>query len=183
VYIPDLLAVASFYKDWAKWGGGLKNYLSYGEYPTRGYGQPESFKFPRGVVLNRDLSKVYPVNPRDSQEIKEYISSSWYSYQGGQKRRAASVGGRDQAQLHRAEAALRDAGGAGEVFVPEDAALEGTADGSGSAGAADGGLRVGPRGREGTGRPDTLGKLNVPVRRSSPRWAARRRAVWMPRWR
>ena len=39
VYIPDLLAVASFYKDWAKWGGGLKNYLSYGEYPTQGYEQ------------------------------------------------------------------------------------------------------------------------------------------------
>ncbi|HUB30109.1 MAG TPA: nickel-dependent hydrogenase large subunit, partial [Terracidiphilus sp.] len=28
VYVPDLLAVASFYKDWAKYGGGLKNYLS-----------------------------------------------------------------------------------------------------------------------------------------------------------
>ena len=27
VYIPDLLAVASFYKDWAKYGGGLHNYL------------------------------------------------------------------------------------------------------------------------------------------------------------
>ena len=39
VYIPDLLAVASFYKDWAKWGGGLKNYLSYGEYPTQGLRQ------------------------------------------------------------------------------------------------------------------------------------------------
>jgi hydrogenase large subunit len=85
VYIPDLLAVASFYKDWAKWGGGLKNYLSYGEYPTRGYSQPESFKIPRGVVLNRDLSKVYPVNPRDFEEIKEYIASSWYSYQGDQR--------------------------------------------------------------------------------------------------
>jgi hydrogenase large subunit len=83
VYIPDLLAVASFYKDWAKWGGGLKNYLSYGEFPTQGYGKPEAFKYARGVVLNRDLSRVYPVNPRDSQEIKEYISSSWYSYEGG----------------------------------------------------------------------------------------------------
>ena len=83
VYIPDLLAVASFYKDWAKWGGGLSNYLSYGEYPTQGYGKPESFKYPRGVVLNRDLSHVYPVNPRDQQEIKEYIASSWYSYEGG----------------------------------------------------------------------------------------------------
>jgi hydrogenase large subunit len=83
VYIPDLLAVASFYKDWAKWGGGLKNYLSYGEYPTRGYGQIDSFKYARGVILNRDLSTVHPVNPRDSQEIKEYIAHSWYDYDGG----------------------------------------------------------------------------------------------------
>jgi len=83
VYVPDLLAVASFYKDWAKWGGGLKHYLCYGEYPTQGYNKPESFKYPRGVILNRDLSHVYPVNPRDSQEIKEYIASSWYTYEGG----------------------------------------------------------------------------------------------------
>ena len=83
VYIPDLLAVASFYKDWAKWGGGLSNYLSYGEYPTKGYGQVESFKYARGAVLNRDLSTVHPVNPRDDQEIKEYIAHSWYSYEGG----------------------------------------------------------------------------------------------------
>jgi hydrogenase large subunit len=83
VYIPDLLAVASFYKDWAKWGGGLTNYLSYGEYPTKGYSQPESFKYARGAILNRDLSTVHPVNPRDQQEIKEYIAHSWYSYEGG----------------------------------------------------------------------------------------------------
>ncbi len=83
VYIPDVLAIASFYKDWTKYGGGLSNYMSYGEYPTKGYGDPESFKIPRGVVLGRDLGTVHPVNPRDSQEIKEYISSSWYTYPGG----------------------------------------------------------------------------------------------------
>jgi hydrogenase large subunit len=83
VYIPDLLAVASFYKDWAKYGGGLKNYLSYGEFPTKGYGQVDSFKYARGAVLGRDLSHVYPVNPRDNQEIKEYIAHSWYTYEGG----------------------------------------------------------------------------------------------------
>jgi hydrogenase large subunit len=83
VYIPDLLAVASFYKDWAKWGGGLTGYLSYGDFPTKGYNQPESFKYTRGAVLNRDLSTVYPVNPRETQEIKEYIAHSWYSYDGG----------------------------------------------------------------------------------------------------
>jgi hydrogenase large subunit len=83
VYIPDLLAVASFYKDWAKYGGGLKNYLCYGEFPTKGYSQVEAFKYARGAVLGRDLSHVYPVNPRDDQEIKEYIAHSWYSYEGG----------------------------------------------------------------------------------------------------
>ena len=83
VYIPDLLAVASFYKDWAKYGGGLKNYLSYGDFPTRGYNNPDSFKYARGAVLGRDLSHVYPVNARDNQEIKEYIAHSWYTYEGG----------------------------------------------------------------------------------------------------
>jgi len=83
VYIPDLLAVASFYKDWANYGGGLHNYLSYGEFPTNGYGHPEAFKYARGAVLNRDLSTVHPVNPRDSEEIKEYIAHSWYKYDGG----------------------------------------------------------------------------------------------------
>ena len=83
VYIPDLLAVASFYKDWAKYGGGLKNYLAYGEFPTKGYNNPDSFKFARGAILGRDLSHVYPVNPRDDQEIKEYIAHSWFTYEGG----------------------------------------------------------------------------------------------------
>jgi len=83
VYIPDLLAVASFYKDWSKYGGGLHNYLCYGEFPTKGYNHPEAFKYARGAVLNRDLSTVHPVNPRDSQEIKEYIASSWYTYAEG----------------------------------------------------------------------------------------------------
>ena len=83
VYIPDLLAVASFYKDWAQWGGGLSGYLSYGDFPTKGYNEPDAFKYARGAVLNRDLSRVYPVNPRDNQEIKEYIAHSWYSYDGG----------------------------------------------------------------------------------------------------
>ena len=57
VYIPDVLAIASFYKDWAKHGSGLKNYLSYGEFPTKGYAAVDSFKYQRGVVLGRDMKK------------------------------------------------------------------------------------------------------------------------------
>jgi hydrogenase large subunit len=83
VYIPDLLAIAGFYKDWAAVGGGLENYMSYGDLPTLGYNQPESFKFPRGVILDRNLAEVHPVDGRDTEEIQEYISHSWYSYSVG----------------------------------------------------------------------------------------------------
>jgi hydrogenase large subunit len=83
VYLPDLLAVAGFYKEWAQYGGGLENYLAYGDLPTRGYNDPDSFKFPRGAILNRNLNEVHEVNGRDQEEIKEYIAHSWYSYSAG----------------------------------------------------------------------------------------------------
>jgi len=84
VYIPDILMVGEVYKsDWGKIGGGLSNYLSYGEFPTEGYNTPDSFKIPRGIVLNRDLSKVHPVDVTSPDEIKEYIYHSWYKYSKG----------------------------------------------------------------------------------------------------
>lgn len=83
VYIPDLLAIASFYKDWGAIGKGHGNYMSYGDFPTQGYGMPESFKFPAGVILNRDLSKVYDVDHRNG-DIEEFVNNSWYqNYEEG----------------------------------------------------------------------------------------------------
>jgi Ni,Fe-hydrogenase I large subunit len=75
VYIPDLLAVASFYKEWAGIGGGVGNYLSYGEYPQDNSGKPEKLWFPQGIILNKDLSKVHPV---DQKKITESVAHSWY---------------------------------------------------------------------------------------------------------
>jgi hydrogenase large subunit len=83
VYIPDLMAVASFYKDWGAVGGGLPNYLAYGDLPTNGYGDPAKFKFPRGVILNRNLAEVLPVDGKDKNHVQEYISHSWYEYSDG----------------------------------------------------------------------------------------------------
>ncbi len=83
VYIPDLLAVAPYYLDWAGIGGGLTNYMAYGDLPTNGYADVASFKFPRGVVLGRNLNEVHEVSGKDIDQIKEFVSHSWYNYSGG----------------------------------------------------------------------------------------------------
>ena len=83
VYIPDLLAVAPYYLDWAGIGGGLENYLVYGDLPTNGFADVENFKFPRGAILNRDLSTVHEVDGSDAEQVKEFISHSWYNYSDG----------------------------------------------------------------------------------------------------
>jgi hydrogenase large subunit len=83
VYIPDLLAIASYYKDWGAIGGGLGNFLVYGDLPTNGYNDPSSFLFPSGALLNRDISRVYDVDLRNDEEIREYIHRSWYDYSVG----------------------------------------------------------------------------------------------------
>ena len=83
LYIPDLLAVASFYPEWTKIGGGLGNYMCYGDLPQNGIGDVAKFRFPRGVILNKNLSEVLPVDPTDPAQIQEEISHSWYQYPDG----------------------------------------------------------------------------------------------------
>lgn len=83
VYIPDLLAIAPYYLDWASIGGGLGNYLVYGDLPTNGYNDISSYKFPSGAILNKDVSKVYDVDLRKADEIQEFVKHSWYEYAGG----------------------------------------------------------------------------------------------------
>lgn len=86
VYIPDLLMIADVYKDeWSKLGGGVKNYLAYGDFPMYEYGETENYKMPCGIVLDRDLSKVHSVDANSPEEIKEYIYHSWYNYTQGDK--------------------------------------------------------------------------------------------------
>ena len=49
VYIPDLLAVASFYKEWAGIGAGVGNYLSYGEFQKDNQSNTANCWLPRGI--------------------------------------------------------------------------------------------------------------------------------------
>ena len=79
VYIPDVLAVASFYKDWAGIGGGVGNYLVYGEYPEDDGANAPLF-LPSGVIRGKDLTKVEKFDP---SKITENVHHSWYEYAGG----------------------------------------------------------------------------------------------------
>ncbi|WP_028552966.1 nickel-dependent hydrogenase large subunit [Paenibacillus sp. UNC451MF] len=81
VYIPDVLAIASYYKDWT-YGGGLNNYLSYGDFSTGDISDVNLYRMPRGVILNGDLKTVLDVNPKDPDQVKEFIDHSWYTYDG-----------------------------------------------------------------------------------------------------
>ena len=83
VYVPDTLAIASFYKDWFKRGEGVGNFMCFGDLPSTSMDDPGSFFLPSGIILNRDLSKVHPLDLNNSEEIQEYISHSWYDYSGG----------------------------------------------------------------------------------------------------
>jgi Ni,Fe-hydrogenase I large subunit len=80
VYIPDLLAVASFYPEWASLGAGVGNYMSYGEFSTSPTLDADRLFLPRGVVLDRDLAEAHPL---DMQKIQEYVAHSYYEYEGG----------------------------------------------------------------------------------------------------
>ncbi|TAK02851.1 MAG: nickel-dependent hydrogenase large subunit, partial [Chloroflexota bacterium] len=81
VYIPDVLAVAGFYKDWAGIGQGIGNYLAYGDFPEDDSGDPAGFYLPRGRILGRDLSTVHPV---DHTGVAEAVAHSWYEYPDGE---------------------------------------------------------------------------------------------------
>jgi len=82
IYIPDLLAIAQFYKGWL-YGGGLSgsSVLAYGDIPDKANDySAANLLMPQGAIINGDLSKVHEVDVRDPEQIKEYIPHSWYKY-------------------------------------------------------------------------------------------------------
>jgi len=87
VYIPDLLAIASFYKDWT-YGGGLSglSVLSYGDIPDHANDySAKNLLLPRGAIINGDLTKVHEVDLKDPEQIQEHVDHSWYKYPEGTK--------------------------------------------------------------------------------------------------
>ncbi|PHQ64681.1 MAG: hydrogenase 2 large subunit [Sulfurimonas sp.] len=77
-YLPDVLMAGTVYAGEALdgTGAGLKNYMSYGDFKLDDTGFYSSSQlFPSGVVLNGDLSKLYPL---DQTKITEDVSHAWY---------------------------------------------------------------------------------------------------------
>ncbi|MBI5163260.1 MAG: nickel-dependent hydrogenase large subunit [Magnetospirillum sp.] len=80
-YLPDTLAIAGFYPEWFAQGEGVGNFMTYGEFPEAGGG----WMIPRGVILDRDLSRIHPVDLAAESEVQEFAAHSWYAYGGGKQ--------------------------------------------------------------------------------------------------
>lgn len=77
-YLPDVYMAGTMYADEALdgTGGGLKNYLSYGDFRLDDTGFYQSaLLFPSGIVVGGDISKVIPL---EQEKIAEDVTHSWY---------------------------------------------------------------------------------------------------------
>lgn len=82
VYVPDLKAIASFYKDWT-YGGGISSQalLSYGDIPDKANDYTSSsLLLPRGAIIGGDLTKIHEVDIKDPEQVQEFVAHSWYKY-------------------------------------------------------------------------------------------------------
>jgi hydrogenase large subunit len=82
VYIPDIIAIGSFYKGWL-YGGGLssKSVMAYGDIPEHANDySTSSLTMPRGAIINGNLKEVHDVDLRDVEQVQEFVPHSWYSY-------------------------------------------------------------------------------------------------------
>jgi len=85
VYLPDVIAIGSYYKDWFQkgYGEGTGNFLTYGDFPDTATLDPKTFLVPRGVILNRDLTTIHDIDLGAEGDIQEFIANSWYEYAPG----------------------------------------------------------------------------------------------------
>jgi hydrogenase large subunit len=82
VYIPDVIAIGGFYRNWLH-GGGLSSQavMSYGDIPENANDySPENMYLPAGAITGGDLSTVHDVDVRDPEQVQEFVDHSWYQY-------------------------------------------------------------------------------------------------------
>jgi [NiFe] hydrogenase large subunit len=74
VFVPDVLAIAPYYLDYASVGRGHANYLAWGVFEDASF-DPKKRLLPRGVLLASDFPKVHELKPDD---VLEHTSHGWY---------------------------------------------------------------------------------------------------------
>lgn len=82
VYLPDVVAIGGFYRDWL-YGGGLasKSVLAYGDIPEHANNfDADQLHLPRGAIVDGDLTRVHDVDVRDPEQVQEFVPHSWYTY-------------------------------------------------------------------------------------------------------
>ncbi|MEQ5857975.1 nickel-dependent hydrogenase large subunit [Halomonas sp. EF61] len=80
VYIPDVIAIASFYEGWL-YGGGLSatNVMDYGDYSKVNYDKSTD-QLKGGAILGGNWNEIHEVDPTDPEQIQEFVAHSWYRY-------------------------------------------------------------------------------------------------------
>jgi hydrogenase large subunit len=87
VYLPDALAIVGVYKEYFSIGASVPNYFAVGMSGATYAGDPRTAsstsphsKVKPGVIFNNDFANVAEFDPA---KITEWVSSAWYSYEGG----------------------------------------------------------------------------------------------------
>jgi len=118
-YLPDMELLGRRYGDeaMAGWGGGVRNYMSFGALPQNELPLDQrSYFLPAGIVTGRDLSTVQAVDP---MKIGEEVGHAWYTYSGGQTSLHPLRGQTNPAyEGLNADGTLRTAGGYSWVKAP-----------------------------------------------------------------
>ncbi|MDR3358410.1 MAG: nickel-dependent hydrogenase large subunit [Desulfovibrio sp.] len=99
-YIPDLLAVAEGYKNWAAFGG-TKNFMAFGEFPAAdGERDLDSRWLKPGVIYDCNITDTRKFDPK---KIMEHVRHSWYEgdkasapYEGETKPAFTKMGDKDR---------------------------------------------------------------------------------------
>jgi hydrogenase large subunit len=80
VYLPDVIAIGAMYPEWLGHGAGVTNYMAVPDLPLDPAGT--KFDLPGGVIWNRDLSTVRPIEQFDDpyfrENVEESITHAWY---------------------------------------------------------------------------------------------------------
>ncbi len=151
VYLPDVLAIAGFYKEWAGIGAGVGNYMTYGDYPENDAPNPPMF-LPAGIIMKQDLGKVLALDP---SRITESVKHAWYDYSGGDDKALHPSQGETMPHYTGPQPPYERLDTRTEVQLAEVSSLRRRLHGGRTPGSHAGGLRGGTPARQGVGRRGT----------------------------